>query len=56
MWQLPPPFFWKYFWWYSSARQNVVAGTISVTIGLFSLPDFPSRSMEAVAAVCCAGE
>ncbi len=23
----------KYFWWYSSASQNVAAGTISVTIG-----------------------
>ena len=37
-WQVyPPGFFSRYFWWYSSARVDGPASTISVTIGLLPL-------------------
>ncbi len=34
MWQLAWPRFSRYLWWYSSARQNVCAGSTLVTIRL----------------------
>src|SRR5262245_14308903 len=37
-WQLDRPRLARYFWWYSSARQKVEAGTTSVTIGRRNRP------------------
>src|SRR4030081_2965249 len=50
------PRFFKYCWWYSSARQNFGAGSIWVTIGRGKRPLFSSFCFDASAAAFWSGE
>ena len=56
LWQATAPRFSKYFWWYSSPRQKVCAGTTWVTIGFLKALCSVSRAIVAWAASSCWGE
>jgi len=56
MWQIGRPFFSRYRWWYSSARQNVDAAVISVTMGREKRFDACNFAFDARAAASCSGE
>jgi hypothetical protein len=56
MWQLTAPRFSRYFWWYSSARQKVSAGTTWVTMGFENFFSAVRRAMVAFAVDSCSGE